>query len=651
MICKVIKKIFITFLLLNSFLTINAGFDTYKHALNILEKQNSRKFACLVIIADVTQNDYNSDPFKEKLFNLDFEESRYSYIFVQEEQNVSNVMQKVVKLSNNFEPSLIVVLDYNNSNFVQSVMTDISSKQFLENTWLMINPFKHKNLKEENKFVTDLQNKISDKLLFDTQLYILSGKLSSASLLEVFKTCYNYNLKITKVQELSKDMALNNKKLSLWGRRNNLMGCNLRIAYIDQPPFISKRKDSSKIRYTFEFGNQTFYGGNINQIELIEMLSKDLNFTTTWIPTKDNSYGVYDKETKEWNGLIGMIANGEADLSNAFFTVTSLRSHAITFTADIGILKFGLYMAKPSISPSWSTFVDVFNNSYWGSLLGGILVFTLALAIFSRVIDTKNRSKMSLNQISSSFLSSLSVVLLGMGACDLITTKIKFMCQSNAFKMLLFIICVLGLLNKEVYTGGLISSLVSKQFQSDIKTLEDFLKYPEYQLILRKGTASVQYFSEATQSPHREIWEHLLKDRTIAYIGEPGEAEKRIMDNPKEVYFDIVSQIEPSFENYPCKIIRADKTYFHRSFALGLKKNSPYLKSFNHKIEKYREHGVLDNMGALVRVRREDINCPTEHIDSVGYEIIFSAFIILGVGSICSLFYVMVELTSRRIIR
>ena len=123
--------------------------------------------------------------------------------------------------------------------------------------------------------------------------------------------------------------------------------------------------------------------------------------------------------------------------------------------------------------------------------------------------------------------------------------------------MLLFIICLLGLLNKEVYTGGLISSLVSKQFQSDIKTLEDFLKYAEYQLILRKGTASVQYFSEATQSPHREIWEHLLKNRTIAYIGEPGEAEKRILDNPKEVYFDIVSQIEPSFGNYPCKIISA----------------------------------------------------------------------------------------------
>ena len=293
MICKMIKQLFTTFLLLHPFLSINEGFDTFKHALNILERQNSRKFSSLVIIADMTKNSYNSDPFKDKLFDLGFEESRYSYIFVQQEQNVSNVIQKVVKSSYNFEPSLIVVLDYRNSDFVQNVMTDISSEQLRENTWLMINPFEPNNSAEENEFVTNLQNTISDKLLFDTQLYILSGTLSLASLLEVFKTCYNYNLKMTRVQGLWKDKALKNKDLSLWGRRNNLMGCNLRIAYIDQPPYITKRKDSSKMMHTFKFGDQTFYGGNINQIELIEMLSKDLNFTTTWIPTKDNSYGVY----------------------------------------------------------------------------------------------------------------------------------------------------------------------------------------------------------------------------------------------------------------------------------------------------------------------------------------------------------------------
>lgn len=99
---------------------------------------------------------------------------------------------------------------------------------------------------------------------------------------------------------------------------------NLRVAYIDQPPYITKDKGTPKIQYTAQFGNETFYGGNINQLELIEILSRDLNFTTTWIPTRDNAYGVYNRVTKKWNGLIGLITNNEADLSNAFLTVTSL---------------------------------------------------------------------------------------------------------------------------------------------------------------------------------------------------------------------------------------------------------------------------------------------------------------------------------------
>ena len=345
--------------------------------------------------------------------------------------------------------------------------------------------------------------------------------------------------------------------------------------------------------------------------------------------------------------MIGLITNNEADLSNAFLTVTSLRSQAITFTADIGILKFGLYMAKPSISPSWSTFIDVFDMKYWITLLGGIIVFSLALAIYSQILDRNNFSNMNLSKISYNFLSSISVVLLGMGTCDIFTNRIKCLCQSNGFKLLILIICLLGLLNKEAYTGGLISSLVSKEFESDINVLEDFLEHPGYQLILRKGTASVQYFSEANVYPHNEIWESLLKNQTSSYVDGPGDAEKRLLANQKEVYFDIVSQIEPTFENYPCNIIRADKTYFHRSFALGLKKNSPYLKLLNHKMEKYRERGVLSNMGAFAKVRKQDIDCPSEHLDSVGYETFFSAFVVLAVGVICALIHALIENTFK----
>ena len=634
---------YICIILFSQFLSIQSSVDTFDHAIDILEKQNNRKFDSLIIVSDLMQDDDQIDPFRGKLFDLVFDASHYYLAYITRLQNVTHVINEIDRLSRYFDTVIIVISNFQTSNSMKQILYNISKEQFQENTWLIINPYTYTNSSDESMFAKSFQDLRSNQITFDTQLYILSGTMYSASLVEIFKTCDDNDLIYNTVQTLQHENPPNQKSILLWERRNNLMGCNLRVAYIDQHPYITKNKDSSKIRYTAQFGNETFYGGQINQIQLMELLSDELNFTTVWIPTKDNSYGVYNGVTKRWNGLIGMLANDQADLSNAFFTVTSLRSKAITFTADIGILKFGLYMAKPSVSPSWTTFIDVFDFKYWGILLGGIIIVSLTLALFSQVLDNKNHLATSFHQFSSNVLSSLSVVLLSMGACDVFTSKIKTLCQSNASKLLILIICFLGLLNKEAYTGGLISTLVSKQFQSDINLLEDFLRQPGYQLLLRSGTASVQYFSEAKQYPHKEIWKNLLENRSIAYIHEPRDAEKRLMANSKEVYFDVVSQIEPTFEHYPCNIIRAAQTYFHRSFALGLKKNSPYVKLLNQKLAKYKDYGVLANMGAFTKVRKEDINCPSNHLESVGYETIFSAFVILGVGLICSLIYALVE--------
>ena len=641
----VIKQICVPFLLVNQFVSTCIAYDTLKQALNYLQRQNKRNFDSLVVVADMLVSTSGNDTFKEILFQLPFEKSPYYQVFIFNERNVSKMIEKVEILSNFFVSSLVIILDFNHSDFMKNVVFSISKEQLQMSSMLIINPYNLMNSTDEINFVKALQESMREQIVFDTQLYILSGTKYLANLHEAYKTCDDGNLDYELIQKLRHDDPPCDKSDSLWIRRNNLRKCNLRVAYIDQPPYITKKNDTPKITHTAQFGNETFYGGNINQLELIEMLSYDLNFTTTWIPTKDNSYGVYNNKTKEWNGLIGLISSDEADFSNALLTVTSLRSQAIAFTADIGMRKFGLYMAKPSVSPSWSTFIDVCDSSYWCSLIGGIMIFSLVLALFSQVLRRKNASKFRLEQVLSNFLPSLSVVLLSMGACDVFTKNISSLCQSNAFKVLLFTVCLLGLLNKEAYTGGLISSLVSKQFESDINSLEDFLKHPNYQLILRNGTASVHYFSEAKVSPHKEIWENLLFNNSIAYVNEPGDAEKRIMENSKEVYFDIASQIEHMFENYPCNITRPDKTYFERSFALGMSKNSPYLKLFNHKINQYKEHGVLAKMGAFTKVRKEDIKCPSEHIESIGYDTIFSAFVVLGVGLICSLLYILAELT------
>ena len=301
MVVIVVKQMYMSFFFFNQFISTIAALHTLETAFHILEQQNNRKFDLLVILSDITHKDNEIDSFKEKVIDIALEENQYYYIFIYEYLNASHVIQKVEQISDFFGATLIVVFDFENSNLIKRVIFNISSKQFKQNTWLIINPYNCENKSDEISFLDYFPKLMSNRITFDTQLYILKGTSYSASLSEVFKSCDDEKISYEIVQEISIDKKVTNESTSLWGRRNDLMGCNLRVAYIDQPPYITKDKGTPKIQYTAQFGNETFYGGNINQLELIEMLSHDLNFTTTWIPTRDNAYGVYNRVTK--NGM------------------------------------------------------------------------------------------------------------------------------------------------------------------------------------------------------------------------------------------------------------------------------------------------------------------------------------------------------------
>lgn len=622
-----------------------------KNTITLFEHQYGKKYDSLIIVSDTEEIEFmQSHVLRNAIIYQTI--GPYYYLHCSPSTNVSSFIldfENALKIPTMI--SLVVIFDFMVSNNVRRMMCNLQGEYLQNSTFLFINPYDLDNREEKQYFKKSCELTTSKYITFDTQLYILNMNQTSSSLLELYRPCKDGNPLTIEIQKLNDGVELDYPTTAmgehvLWNRRNDMMGCTLRIAYVDQFPFISAKKGdglltNKKDLHKIESRNVTMFGGKIHQFEPIKLLSSELNFTILWVPADDNSYGVYNKHTDTWNGLIGLLTQDKADFSNAFLTVTSIRSTAISFTTEFDQFKFGLYMARPSISPSWTTFADVFGVKYWVALFGVMLICSLTLALFQQILacnQGENRDCFTIN-----FLSSTSIVLLSMGACDVFTEKVKRFCTKKSFQVLIFVICVFGLLNKEAYTGGLISSIVSKQFQSDINFLEDFLTQPGYQLILRSGTASVQYFSEATKSPHQDIWEKLLKNKTVAYVDEPTQAELLLLNNKNYVYFDILSQIEPIFENYPCNIIRADQTYFHRSFALGLQKNSPYLKIFNYKIRKYVESGVLANTGAMKKNSKGTVKCPSDTVESIGYETIFSAFVLFGIGIVISAIYACIE--------
>ena len=68
--------------------------------------------------------------------------------------------------------------------------------------------------------------------------------------------------------------------------------------------------------------------------EVLQLLMEKLNFSVTIVPSKDGKYGGLEEDKKTWNGLIGMLAEGEIDLSATDLTITSGRSEVVDRHGD-----------------------------------------------------------------------------------------------------------------------------------------------------------------------------------------------------------------------------------------------------------------------------------------------------------------------------
>lgn len=53
-------------------------------------------------------------------------------------------------------------------------------------------------------------------------------------------------------------------------------------------------------------GNERYMG---YAVDLIKELANLMNFEYVFVPVADNGYGKYNKETKQWDGIIGELVN------------------------------------------------------------------------------------------------------------------------------------------------------------------------------------------------------------------------------------------------------------------------------------------------------------------------------------------------------
>lgn len=113
------------------------------------------------------------------------------------------------------------------------------------------------------------------------------------------------------------------------GLGRSLSGFHLKIGIVPEPPIAYL--DTSIPRCNRDPSqNDCWYGWNV---DIIERLSIDLNFTFQYVVPRDRKYGGYNEATKHWSGMVGDLVGGRTDMSAAL-AVNFQRSAYIDYTVS-----------------------------------------------------------------------------------------------------------------------------------------------------------------------------------------------------------------------------------------------------------------------------------------------------------------------------
>ena len=429
------------------------------------------------------------------------------------------------------------------------------------------------------------------------------------------------------------------KSLYIWDRRRDLKGLELRLAYThyDSNPFDHKRCQM----FDCLANHINKSGFRKHQLDIAKELSRILNFTVKWKIA--NGYGNQNSETGEWNGIVRLLKDEEADLSFNMIAITckylmnifelvqqsesckflpDARAKAIQFIpiVELNIL---MYMLLPEQSANYKTYITVLSKEYL--LICQVLMGVLAITLMTF-------EKGSLKQRLINGLGTSLSAMVGLSIDNQSDYRLSK-------RILILTVSMYGTLNWRVYNAGLTSALTAQHSEWPVTYFSEILPNG-YQVLVRSGTA---YYDQCrVDIETKEIFEKTIQGNPDALYRTTEEAAAKILSGGKYIVPEADSS--PLAINYRGKIgapLTMRKTL---RAGLGFTYNSEYLDIFNHILTKMKENGILERIKEG-SVTLQEANRPSEDIE-ISYNNCISIFMVLACMSAASILALGLECIS-----
>ncbi|XP_047363582.1 glutamate receptor ionotropic, kainate 2 isoform X10 [Vespa velutina] len=418
----------------------------------------------------------------------------------------------------------------------------------------------------------------------------------------------------------------------------NLQNKTFIVTTILSAPYCMRKDSSEKLS-----GNAQFEGYSV---DLIYEISRILGFNYTFRLVPDGRYGSYNKQTKEWDGMMKELLDQKADLAIADLTITYDREQAVDFTMPFMNLGISILYRKPiKQPPNLFSFLSPLSLDVWIYMATAYLGVSVLLFILARFSPYEWENPHPCNGQSEVLENEFTLMnSLWFTIGSLMQQGSDIAPKAVSTRMVAGMWWFFTLIMISSYTANLAAFLTVERMDSPIESAEDLAKQTKIKYGALKGGSTAAFFRDSNFSTYQRMWSFMDSAKPTVFTSSNVEGVDRVIKGKGSYAFLMEStSIEYVIERN-CDLTQVGGLLDSKGYGIAMPPNSPYRTAISGAILKLQEEGKLH----LLKTRwwkekrgggscRDDTSKSSSAANELGLANVGGVFVVLmgGMGVAC----------------
>uniref|UniRef100_A0A8C4PQT7 Glutamate receptor n=1 Tax=Equus asinus TaxID=9793 RepID=A0A8C4PQT7_EQUAS len=350
------------------------------------------------------------------------------------------------------------------------------------------------------------------------------------------------------------------------------------VTTILESPYVMMKKNHEMLE-----GNERYEG---YCVDLAAEIAKHCGFKYKLTIVGDGKYGARDADTKIWNGMVGELVYGKADIAIAPLTITLVREEVIDFSKPFMSLGISIMIKKPQKSkPGVFSFLDPLAYEIWMCIVFAYIGVSVVLFLVSRFSPyewhteefedgRETQSSESTNEfgIFNSLWFSLGAFM--QQGCDISPRSLSGRIVGGVWWFFTLIII-------SSYTANLAAFLTVERMVSPIESAEDLSKQTEIAYGTLDSGSTKEFFRRSKIAVFDKMWTYMRSAEPSVFVRTTAALSK------------MNEYIE---QRKPCDTMKVGGNLDSKGYGIATPKGSSLRTPVNLAVLKLSEQGVLDKL-------------------------------------------------------